>query len=90
MFPGVIIPYHNVQPKLKAQAGFGRNSMVLCPRLYIYHDEGIRYYLMEEFTGNFGPCTYVIIVQVTNVQKNVINYRIKYDATKSVRYGLDF
>ena len=38
-FPEAIITDHNVQPKFKAQAGFMRNSVVLCPSLYIYHDE---------------------------------------------------
>ena len=46
----VIIPDQNVQPKLKAQAGFVRKSVVLCPRLYLYHDEVRRYELMEQFT----------------------------------------
>ena len=49
-FPELIIPDHNVQPKLKAQAGFVRNSLVLCPSLYLYHDEVRRYDLMEVFT----------------------------------------
>ena len=68
-FPEVIIPDHNVQPKLKAQTGFVRNIVVLCPSLYIYHDEVSRDDLMEEFTEIFGPYTYGRIVQVTNVQK---------------------
>ena len=37
-FPGVIITDHNVQPKLKAQEGFVRNSVLLFTILYIYHD----------------------------------------------------
>ena len=37
-FLEVIIPYHNVQPRLKAQEGFVRKSVLLCPRLYPYHD----------------------------------------------------
>ena len=46
----VTIPYHNVQPKLKTQAGFARKSVVLFPSLNIYHDEVSRDYLMEKFT----------------------------------------
>ena len=38
-FPEVVITDHNVQPKLKSQEGLTKNSVVLCPRLYIYHDE---------------------------------------------------
>ena len=38
-FTEVNIPHHNVQPKLKAQAGFVKNSMVLYPSLYIYNDD---------------------------------------------------
>ena len=68
-FPEVIIPDHNFQPKLKAHAGFVRNIVVLCPSLYIYHDEVRRYDLIEEFTEIFGPYTYGRIVQVPNVQK---------------------
>ena len=46
----VIIPDHNVQPKLKAQTGFVRNIVVLCPSFYLYHDKERRDDLMEEFT----------------------------------------
>ena len=51
-FPEVIIPDHNVQPKFKAQAGSVRNSVLLCPRLYLYHNEVRRDDLMEGFTEN--------------------------------------
>ena len=58
--PGVIIPDHNVQPKLKSQEGLTKNSVVLCPRIYIYHDELRRHDLMEESMENIGPYTYGI------------------------------
>ena len=45
--PEVIIPDHNVQTKLNTQAGFLINILVLCPILYIYHDEVSRDDLME-------------------------------------------
>ena len=57
---------------------------VLCPSLYLYHDELSRYYLMEEFTETFLSYTYGRIVQVLNVQKNMIQYRIEYDTTKAL------
>ena len=44
---GVIVPDHNVQTKFKAQAGFLKNSMILYPSTYIYHDEVRRDELME-------------------------------------------
>ena len=72
----VIILDHNVQPKLKAYAGFVTNSVVLCPNLYLYHDEVSRYDLMAEFIEKIGPYTYGRIVQVPNVQKDIIQYRI--------------
>ena len=46
-FPYVIIPDHKIQPKLKAQTGSVRNSVVLCPILYIYHDEVRKYDLIQ-------------------------------------------
>ena len=45
--PEVIITDHNVQPKLKAQAGFVGKSVVLCPSLYVYHNKLRRHDLME-------------------------------------------
>ena len=45
--PEVIIPDHNFQHKLKAQVGFVRKSVLLCPSLYLYHDEVRRDGLME-------------------------------------------
>ena len=89
-FPEVIIPDHNFQPKLKAQAGFVRNSVVFYPNQYIYHNELSRNDLMEEFTENFGAYTYGIIVQGYNVQKNIIKYRTEYDTKQSVLDGPDF
>ena len=89
-FPDIIFPYHNVQPKLKAQAVFVRKSVVLCPILYIYHDEMRRDYLMEYLTETVGHCTYGEIVQVMKVRKNIIQYRIEYDATKAVGGGIGF
>ena len=61
-FLEVIITYHNAQPKLKAQAGFVRNIVVLCPSLYPYHDEVMIDEMMEEF----------IICQIPNVQTYII------------------
>ena len=46
-FPEVINPDHNVQPKLKAHAGFSRKSVLLSPVLNMYHDEVRRDNLME-------------------------------------------
>ena len=48
--PEVIVPDHNVQPKLKSQAGFVRNNAVLCHSIYLYHNEGGVYEPMEGFT----------------------------------------
>ena len=48
--PEVIFPDHNYQPKLKAEVGFVRKSVVFFSILYIYHDKLSRYNLMEEFT----------------------------------------
>ena len=45
--PEVVITDHNVQPKLKSQAGFVRNSVLLCPRIYLNHNEVKRDDLME-------------------------------------------
>ena len=75
-FPEVIITDHNIQPNLKAQEGFVRNILLLCPSLYIYHDEERRDYLIKESTEKNGPYTYGRIVQVTNFQENIIQYRI--------------
>ena len=55
-------PVHNVQPKLKVQAGFARNSVLLCTILYIYYDEVMRDDSMEELR----------IFQVTDVQKYTV------------------
>ena len=88
--PEVIFPDHNYQPKLKAEAGFVRKSVVFFSILYLYHDKFSRYDLMEEFTETFGPHTYRRIVKVSNVQKNISHYSIEYDKTKSVTGGLDF
>ena len=44
---GGISPYHNVQPKLKAQAGYSRMNVVLYNILYIYYNEVRRDELME-------------------------------------------
>ena len=71
--PWLIFIYHNVQPKLKAQKGLVRNSVVFCISLYIYHYEVSRNELIEELR----------IVQVPNVQKNIIQCRIKYFTRKS-------
>ena len=35
----VIITDNIAKPKLKAQSGFLKNSVALCPNLHIYHDE---------------------------------------------------
>ena len=88
--PELIITVNYFQPKLKAQAGFVRKGVLLCPSLYIYHDELSIGDLMEEFTETFGPHTYRRIVKVSNVQKNISHYSIEYDKTKSVTGGLDF
>ena len=61
-FPEVIIPDNNFKPKLKAQAGFVINIVVLCPSLYPYHDEVMIDEMMEEF----------IICQIPNVQTYII------------------
>ena len=45
--PEVIISSQNIQPKFKAQAGFVRNGVVLFPILCLYHDEVMKYDLME-------------------------------------------
>ena len=45
--PEVTIPGHNLQPKLKTQAGFVINSVTLCPSIYLYHDKVRIDYLME-------------------------------------------
>ena len=50
--PYVMIPDHNSQPKLNAQKVFGRNSVVLCITLYIYHCEVSRDDPMRKFTEN--------------------------------------
>ena len=64
---GVIIPDHNAQPKLKTRSGFVRNSVSLCPSLYIYHD-GFRIdELIKYFTKIIAPFTYERIVQVPNI-----------------------
>ena len=49
-----------------------------------------RYYLIEEFIERFGPYTYGRIVQVPNVQKNIIHYRIEYDTIEAVGGGINF
>ena len=49
-FPEVIIPDHNIQAKLKAQASFVRKNGVLCYSLYLYLDEVRSDDLMKEFT----------------------------------------
>ena len=64
-FPKVIIPDHNVQNKLKSQAGFVRKGVVFFPNLYLYHDEVGRDELMEEYTEKNVPYTYRRIVQVS-------------------------
>ena len=89
-FPEVNISHHNVQTKFKAQAGFVRNIVELCPSQYIYHDKVMRDEPMEEFIENNGPYTHGIIVQVPNWRKNKISYSIECYTTKEVGYGLFF
>ena len=88
-FTGVIITYHNVQQKLKAQAGFVGKSVVFCPSLYIYHNKLRRDDLMEEFTEKwaFPPSENS---SSSLCAENIIQYRIEYDTTKEVGYELDF
>ena len=89
-FPELIIPDHKVKPKLKAQTYFVIKSVVLCPSLYIYHDEVRIDDLMEEFTENFGLYTYGRIFQVNNVHKYIIKYNIEYDISEAARDQIYF
>ena len=88
--PEVIFPDHNYQPKLKAEAGFVRKSVVFFSIQYLYHDKFIRYDLMKEFTEIFVPYTYGRIFQVHNMKKDMIQYMFKYDTKKAVVNGLGF
>ena len=63
--------------------------MVFSPSLYLYHDE-VKRYDHGRIHRKIGPYTYERIIQFPNAQKNTIQYRIKYDMTKVVGYGLYF
>ena len=63
---------------------------VLCPSLYLYHDEVRRYYLMEEFTEIFVSYSYGRIVQVLNVQKIWFNIGSNMIQQKHFEMGLIF
>ena len=60
--------------------------MILCPDLYVYHDDVKRDTIIKQFTI-FLHSTYGIIVQVPKKKENITQYRIKYYGIKPLGMG---
>ena len=83
--PPVIIPLDDksIVPKLKPQTGLVRNSVVVCPGIYLYHDKTKMAETLKDFKEMYGPYAYGKIVSVPNKKANVLEYAIEYDPKKS-------
>ena len=75
---------HNYKPRLKSNTGFVRNSVEVCPNIYVYHDEVKIDGLIADFTESFGNYMYGRIVQVPNCNRHIFKYKINYDTTKTI------
>ena len=64
-----------------------RNSVVVCPGIYLYHDQEMLASTMKDFKEMYGPYAYGKIVSVPNRKTNVFEYGIEYDRKKSATVG---
>ena len=67
------------QSTMKPQRGYMNNSIVLCPKVYLYNQFEKKLDVMEKFSYENGPFAYGKIVQVPNAKKNVTEYIVRYE-----------
>ena len=67
---------------LRMQTGFIKNSVVLCPQLFLYHHSISKMEAMNAHKEEFGPFAHGKIVQVPDEKNNVAEFIVRHDESK--------